>query len=336
MAVVAALVNICRWNGVVASGVPRVASGESSRRQPATAHRAVALDRFQCVSRTAGIEPAHLPVDRADECPVQPQEANDPRLHRIDPHRTSSIRRNAPVTSVASSSYDEEADAGRARTTVRLPGGRDGSCAAITARSRRWTRFRRTALPTALLTTNPTRAGSAIGASACNRWTTTARRPARRPDRTARRKSSDRRSRFDEGSTVLSPSVGVSPDGSGRQALATLAATGGEDGAARTGAHPKAEAVLLVPTTVVRLERPLAHWNDSGTCLEIALSTNPLIDLPLVQVLQVAQEIRQPARSLIERSTKRPAQHRPIHGTRRPVDRSNQSSPHSSTGLWMR
>jgi hypothetical protein len=22
--------------------------------------------------------------------------------------------------------------------------------------------------------------------------------------------------------------------------------------------------VLLVPTTVVRLERPLAHWNDSG------------------------------------------------------------------------
>jgi hypothetical protein len=53
---------------------------------------------------------------------------------------------------------------------------------------------------------------------------------------------------------------GVSPDGSGRQALATLAATGGEDGAARAGAHPKAEAVLLVPTTVVRLERPLAHW----------------------------------------------------------------------------
>jgi hypothetical protein len=82
----------------------------------------------------------------------------------------------------------------------------------------------------------------------------------------------------------------VSPDGSGRQALATLTATGGEDGAARTGAHPKAEAMLLVPTTVVRLERPLAHWNDSGTCLEITLSTNPLIDLPLVQVLQVARE----------------------------------------------
>jgi hypothetical protein len=128
----------------------------------------------------------------------------------------------------------------------------------------------------------------------------------------------------------------VSPDGSGRQALATLTATGGEDGTARTGAHPKAEAVLLVPTTVVRLERPLAHWNDSGTCLEIALSTNPLIDLPLVQVLQVARETRQSARSSIERSTKRPAQHRPIHGTRRPVDRSNQPSPHLSTGLWMR
>jgi hypothetical protein len=66
------------------------------------------------------------------------------------------------------------------------------------------------------------------------------------------------------------------------------------------------------------------------------LSTNPLIDLPLVQVLQVARETRQSARSSIERSTKRPAQHRPTHGTRPPVDRSNQPSPHFSTGLWMR
>jgi hypothetical protein len=76
----------------------------------------------------------------------------------------------------------------------------------------------------------------------------------------------------------------ASSPASGREALATLRTTRCEDGAARTGAHPKTEAVLLVPTTVVRLERPLAHWNDSGYSRS-HLSTNPLIDLSLVQVL---------------------------------------------------
>jgi len=58
------------------------------------------------------------------------------------------------------------------------------------------------------------------------------------------------------------------PTGSGRESLTTFAAASGEDRAAGAGAHPKTESVLLVPATVVRLERPLAHWNDSGTCLE--------------------------------------------------------------------
>ena len=69
---------------------------------------------------------------------------------------------------------------------------------------------------------------------------------------------------------------------SGREALTTLVTAGGDDRAARTGTHPKTEAVLLVPATVVRLERPLAHWNDSGYSRS-RLSTNPLADLPLVQ-----------------------------------------------------
>jgi hypothetical protein len=73
----------------------------------------------------------------------------------------------------------------------------------------------------------------------------------------------------------------ASSTASGREALATLGTTRCEDGAARAGAHPKTEAVLLVPATVVRLERPLAHWNDSGYSRS-QLSTNPLIDLPLV------------------------------------------------------
>ena len=46
---------------------------------------------------------------------------------------------------------------------------------------------------------------------------------------------------------------------SGSEAVATLATTGGEDGAAGAGAHAQAEAMGLVPTTVVRLERALAQ-----------------------------------------------------------------------------
>jgi hypothetical protein len=89
--------------------------------------------------------------------------------------------------------------------------------------------------------------------------------------------------------------------------------------------------VLLVPATVVRLERPLAHWNDSGTCLEITLSTNPLIDLPLVQVVAVDEKpgfLTRAARNgrLTPTDPRYPA----------PVDRANQSSPDLSTKLWTR
>jgi hypothetical protein len=72
-------------------------------------------------------------------------------------------------------------------------------------------------------------------------------RPARRPDRTTAVNSGRRRRRACAGNT------------SGGELLAALATTAGEDGAARTGAHPQPEAVGLGPTTVVRLERALAH-----------------------------------------------------------------------------
>ena len=47
--------------------------------------------------------------------------------------------------------------------------------------------------------------------------------------------------------------------GSGGEAVAALAPARGQDGAPGTGAHPQAEAVRLVTTPVVRLERTLAH-----------------------------------------------------------------------------
>src|SRR5215212_733907 len=72
-------------------------------------------------------------------------------------------------------------------------------------------------------------------------------RPARRPDRTTAVISGRRRRRACAGNT------------SGGELLAALATTAGDDRAARTGAHPQPEAVGLGPTTVVRLERALAH-----------------------------------------------------------------------------
>lgn len=49
-----------------------------------------------------------------------------------------------------------------------------------------------------------------------------------------------------------------------RQFGAALATAGGQDGAAGTGAHTKAEAVLLGPTAVIRLKSPLAHVSYSS------------------------------------------------------------------------
>src|ERR671938_470466 len=72
-------------------------------------------------------------------------------------------------------------------------------------------------------------------------------RPTRRPDRTTAVNSGRRRRRACAGNT------------SGGELLATLAPTAGDDRPARAGAHPQPEAVGLGPTTVVRLERALAH-----------------------------------------------------------------------------
>ena len=164
--------------------------------------------------------------------------------------------------------------------------------------------------------------------SACNsRWTTTARRPARRPDRTARRKSSDRRSRFDAGSTRWSPSGTVSPTAQAARRWRPL---------------PRREARMARPARVrIRRRKPcflcrrrLFGWNvrlltgmtpvrtrdhivDKSTDRSAA-GAGPAHRIEPVTSDKVPQE----------RSTKRPAQHRPIHGTRLPVDRSNQSSPY--------
>ena len=136
--------------------------------------------------------------------------------------------------------------------TTSVPAGMTVSRAAISALSRRLVRLRTTAPPTALETTKPTRGGSPARASVCAEWTTTSGEPARAPPGplSAAENSELVRSRCPTGSTGTA---------SGGELGAALGAAGRQDGAARTGPHPQAEAVGLGPATVVRLESTLAH-----------------------------------------------------------------------------
>src|SRR5215472_17104921 len=120
-------------------------------------------------------------------------------------------------------------------------------------RSLRRSRFRTTAEPTFLLTTNPT-SGGAGSSRRTSRWPVTSGRPARLPARVAAVKSTPRRIRAPAGSMTTPASRG-----SDANALAALPATCRQDGAARPSAHAQPEAMRLRPAAIVRLECALAH-----------------------------------------------------------------------------
>jgi hypothetical protein len=170
---------------------------------------------------------------------------------------------------------------GRARTTTSLPS--RTSLSRHACRSRRVTRLRTTATPTDRLTTNPS-LGSPLVASAC---TTTVGEPARRPRRVMAAKSRDRVSRDDKGSTKR---VRERRARSGSEARATLASTVGEDGPSRSCAHPKPEAVSLVPATVVRLKRALAH--EGGSTVGTTTGLSPCFRSPPERPRQVVSSGR--------------------------------------------
>lgn len=83
-------------------------------------------------------------------------------------------------------------------------------------------------------------------------WITATEVAVRRPRRTTRRKSSPRTMRCARASTLTSRF-------SGRELGAPLATTSRENRTARSRAHAQTEAVHLGTTTVVGLERALAH-----------------------------------------------------------------------------
>ena len=136
------------------------------------------------------------------------------------------------------------------------------TCARARCRSRRLTRLRVTAFPSAPLTTNPMRgperptpiASETTSSGTCAAWTTSVGRLTRRPRLVVRRKSFEFCILNNRGNTVIAQA-----QRSGRQAGAALAAPGGNDGTAGTGPHPQTKAMGAAATPIARLKCALAH-----------------------------------------------------------------------------
>jgi hypothetical protein len=154
------------------------------------------------------------------------------------------------------------AAAGSARTTIRASVGVEPSRSAVRCRSRRFTRLRTTAVPTALETTKPTNGPwltAPVSSLACS---TRVRVPTRSPCRTVRLKSLPDRILTGRGSTEHHPWFrrnGGWLRASAGQSGAALAPTGGEDGATGSGPHPVTETMGTTAAPVARLEGALAH-----------------------------------------------------------------------------
>src|SRR5437868_3611214 len=195
---------------VYTSGMKRMTTPDTPNRQPDATQGTVYRDRLKPVRATGWVEPAARTQDRADEGPIEPDRSHQDPCHeaRLFHHLCPTIedacrrrrRSSATSSSAARFSYRADAAGGLARTTSRLPLGSLDSRSRIRCRSRRFTLLRTTALPTALLTTNPTSGGSSLE-TRMPRCTTRVGRPARPPFLIARANSSPRRMRVSRDST---------------------------------------------------------------------------------------------------------------------------------------
>jgi len=160
-------------------------------------------------------------------------------------------RRRAESMSLPSTALAASAAGGSARTTNVQPGRTVPNRSRTTCRSRRATRWRTTELPTALLTTNPTRGTPSTSASSAElpapkpatssavmACTTSRGRPARRPRLVTSRKLSLPVSRLDAGSKRLRRTVLCDPCDDvprGSPDLHGCACAGGTRGSAHGG-----------------------------------------------------------------------------------------------------
>lgn len=201
--------------------MPWSAFGEPGRGQPAPPNQAVLAEGVDRVLAAGRHEATGRRAQRRHHMPVQlDQENQSPRAgpaDRAQPRRrahglgpAADSRRKHRRSS--SSSRDEDAVRllGSARITNRSDRPRSPSRFRATCRSRRATRCRSTADPTALLTTSPTRGAAASSPSdPRRRCTTTSGCAIRIPCLTAASKSIDRVMRLRAGSTAEKPGAAI-------------------------------------------------------------------------------------------------------------------------------
>jgi hypothetical protein len=205
-----------------------MAATDSSGGQPGAGQWTVLTNRSDRVRAAGRRKSAVRPEKRADEPPIgldhdkenERERVSYPGWGRHRARRGWNTRPSAASRSAASPRPDIAAAAGSTRITTRACGGSASSRAAIRCRRRRRTRLRATASPTALLTTNPTRAPaggvSSDGSSITSTCTTRDGRAPRRPWRTTAVNSGRRRSLDAAGSTTDLRVPGVrrtAPDG---------------------------------------------------------------------------------------------------------------------------
>lgn len=234
-------------------------------------------DRLYAVLATTGVEPAPWGQTYGDPSLIEPNSSDEQRrqpfhsayddtvggsvtLRPIGPL----INRRQQISNSASSWALEELPAlGRTLKTTSRPRGRAGTRGIMMWRSRRATRCRTTAFPTARLMTRPTRGHSPWRSGSMNACSTKIRPGAEalKPRRKTRRKSAPLRRRAAGGSTYAVTRRERSALSA--QLATALVATSGDDRTARAGTHPEPPAVLLGPTTVVRLKSALALTHES-------------------------------------------------------------------------
>lgn len=226
--------------------MPWSALGESGRSQPAPPNQAVLVQRIDRVLAAGRNEAACRRTQRRHHMPVQlnqknhsargrrsghPDERAQPGQRRHDSLPAADARRRHRRSSCSSRAEDAVRLLGSARITNRSDRPSSPSRARATWRSRRATRCRSTADPTALPTTNPT-CGATISSRSdprrrCTRISGCARRI---PCFTVASKSIDRVMRLRAGSTAERPGAAI------RQR-----ARGDPCGADRTRSHVRRE-----------------------------------------------------------------------------------------------
>jgi len=155
-----------RGNIIDATLSPGMATGNPASPKPHATHDSVLLDGLKCVVRARRVVAADIPIERRDDCAINSKNRNAD-IAREKEHESSRALHLLPTALPRESAISDRRltqelsdKPGSALTTTSVPVPRVGRAVRHADLSRRRTRFRVTALPTALVMMNPKRTGS--------------------------------------------------------------------------------------------------------------------------------------------------------------------------------